>query len=88
METQEEKEVGESKEGPGLAGLMIGMGVFVIIGVPMVFYIWRFINDLLMGQVVASNTLIALVLLVVFVLYIRIVARQVRKWETEPESPT
>lgn len=68
--------------------LLAFMALFVIIGVPMVFYIWRFINDLLMGQVVASNTLIALVLLVVFVLYMRIVARQVRKWETEPESPT
>jgi hypothetical protein len=64
------------------------MTLFVIIGVPMVFFIWRFVNDLLMGRVVASHALVALVLLVVFVLYMRIVARHVRKWETEPDTST
>lgn len=64
------------------------MAVFVIIGAPMVFYIWRFVNDLLMGRIVASHALVALVLLIIFVFYMRIVARQVRRWETEAESST
>jgi hypothetical protein len=86
LETQEEKEVGESKEGPGLAGLMIGMGVFVIIGIPMVFYIWRFINVLLSGRFVLGDAVVAAVLLIVFIGFLRVLGRRVRRWDTQLSS--
>jgi hypothetical protein len=72
--------------GPGLAGLMIGMGLFVIIGIPMIFYIWRFINELLSGRFILADAALATVLLVIFIGFLRILGKQVRRWDGQLDS--
>ena len=39
-------------DAPGFGGLLIGMGGFVVVGIPMVFFIWRFLNEALSGYFV------------------------------------
>lgn len=72
-----------TSEGSGFAGLMAGMGLFVIIGIPMVFFIWRYVNDILSGRFVAAEAALALGLLVLFLVFLRLLARRVRRWDTE-----
>ena len=57
------------------------MGLFVVLGVPMVFFIWRFVNDLLSGRFVASEAALALGLLILFLVFLRLLARRVRRWD-------
>ena len=67
-------------------GLMIGMGVFVIIGIPMVFYIWRFVNDLLSGRFDLGDAALAAVLLVIFIGFLRILAKRVHRWHVQLDT--
>jgi hypothetical protein len=76
----------EKAHGPGLAGLMLGMGLFVIIGIPMVFYIWRFVNELLSGHFILSDAALAAVLLVVFIGFLRILGKQVHRWDGQLDA--
>lgn len=76
----------EKGRGPGLAGLMIGMGVFVIIGVPMIFYIWSFLNDLLSGRFDLGNAALAAVLLVIFIGFLRVLGKRVHRWHVRLDT--
>ncbi len=73
-------------EGPGLAGLMLGMGIFVIIGFPMIFYIWRFVNELLSGRFVLGDAALAAVLLVIFIGFLRILGKRVHRWDVQLDA--
>ncbi len=78
MDTQQER-----PRPPGIGGLMAGMAVFVIVGIPMVFFIWQFINEILSGRFVPVDAGLAAVFLVLFVGFLRILASRVRRWDAE-----
>lgn len=61
--------------------LLGGMAVLVLVGIPLVFYLWEFLNDLLAGRATPLHSLGALVVLLLFMLFLRLVARRVRAWE-------
>jgi len=65
----------------GFGGLMASMALFVVIGTPLVYLIWKVINDLLTGHVVASRLLLAVPALVVLWLVLKAMARSIRRWE-------
>ena len=59
------------------------MGVFVLIGMPMVAYLWETINQLLALHVDPTRLVISLPLLAVFVGFLVFVSRQSAGWSTE-----
>lgn len=65
---------------------MIGMGVFVVIGIPMIFYIWGFLNDLLSGRFDLGDAALAAVLLVIFIGFLRILGKRVRRWHVQLDT--
>jgi hypothetical protein len=56
---------------------MLGL---VVVGTPMVFLIWEFVNDLLAARATARAVLITLPVIALFVGYLVFVSRMVRRW--------
>ena len=65
----------------GFGGLMLVMAAFVIVGTPLVYLLWRVVNDLLTGQVVGTRLLLAVPALVVFIIVLNVLARTIRRWD-------
>lgn len=68
---------------PGVGGLLAGMGVFVIVGFPMVFFIWQFINEILSGRFIPLDAALAAVFLILFIGFLRVLAKRVRRWDAD-----
>lgn len=68
-------------EGPGLGELLAWMTGFVVVGAPLFFFVWQFINELLLGRVRGSTALAALVALAFLAGVLAFLARRVRMWE-------
>jgi hypothetical protein len=58
------------------------MGGFVLLGIPMVFFIWRFVNEILTGRFVLLDALLAAVFLIVFSGLLKMLAGRVRLWDS------
>lgn len=63
------------------ARLILGMSALVLVGAPMVWFLWEVLNDLLQGIVDGPRVLIALPVLLAFLALLDFVARTVRRWE-------
>jgi hypothetical protein len=61
--------------------MLLAIGVFVGVGAPLVYAVWRFINEALLGVLDAPSGVIALLGLVCLFLLLRRVAGQIRIWE-------
>lgn len=66
--------------------LILGMTALVLPGVPMVWYLWEVVNNLLSGVFDGRQLLIAVPVLIVFLALLRLVSRTVRRWEEEVPS--
>lgn len=73
----------EKTDAPSPAGLLAGMGAFVIVGIPALFFIWRFVNELLAGRFDLMNAALALVFLIVFLGLLKVLAGRVRAWDAQ-----
>ena len=73
----------EKTDAPSPAGLLAGMGAFVIVGTPMLFFIWRFVNEILAGRLDLMNAALALVFLIVFLGLLKVLAGRVRAWDAQ-----
>lgn len=71
----------ERRSAPGTGGLLAGMAMFVIVGFPMVFFIWRFVNEILSGRFVLVDAGLALVFSLMFAGLLRVLASRVRRWD-------
>ncbi|MDQ7041779.1 MAG: hypothetical protein Q9M35_12655 [Rhodothermus sp.] len=60
--------------------VMLQMGLVVLLGMPVVAYLWETLNQLLSLHVNPMRLLISLPLLVVFIVWLRWVARQAQRW--------
>jgi hypothetical protein len=65
----------------GFGRLMLVMAAFVIVGTPLVYLLWRVVNDLLTGQIVGTRLLLAVPALVVFIIVLNVLARTIRRWD-------
>ena len=71
-----------SRGGGMSTGAIIGMmAIFVVVGGPMVFYLWSTVNDVLTGRFAPMRVLIALPVLLIFLGVLAILSRSVRRWE-------
>ncbi len=73
----------EKIDAPTPAGLLAGMGAFVIVGIPMLFFIWRFVNEILFGRFNVMDAGLALVFLIVFLGLLKVLAGRVRAWDAQ-----
>jgi hypothetical protein len=70
----------------GLPRLIIGIAVFVLVGSPMVGYLWETLNQLLAGEVHPGRLLVSLPLLVVLAGVLMLLSQFVRRWEGEGQA--
>jgi len=61
--------------------LVAGIGVFVILGTPLVGYLWYTLNDVLAGVFQPIRILIAVPVAILFYLLLRLMASRVNAWE-------
>ena len=61
-----------------LIGAMLG---FVIVGAPMVYYLWTTINELLAGHIEWARVGISIIVLLIFLGLLGILTRSIRRWE-------
>lgn len=57
------------------------MAIFVVIGTPMVYFLWSVVNELLTGHVDGRRLALAIPILGVFIVLLGYVARTVRRWD-------
>lgn len=60
-----------------LVASMLGL---VVVGAPMVYLIWEFVNQLLAARATLGGLLVVLPVVLVFVIYLVFVSRAVRRW--------
>lgn len=68
--------------GPGTGGLIAAMLAFVVVGAPMVYYLWTTINELLAGRFDGGRLGISIIVLLIFLGLLNILTRSIRRWET------
>jgi hypothetical protein len=66
---------------PGLGtGALIGfIAAFVVVGAPMVYYLWTTINELLAGHFETPRLLITVAILLIFLLLLGMLSRAIRR---------
>lgn len=68
------------------AALLIGMLGFVLVGTPLVFYLWSTVNELLSGHVDGARDLLALPVLGLFLALLFALGRAVSRWDGPPAA--
>lgn len=68
----------------GLGTLIASMAVFVVVGMPLVYYLWSVLNELLSGRVEWGRLGLAVPVAAVFVGLLVLVTRALSRWETRP----
>ncbi|HEX6132451.1 MAG TPA: hypothetical protein VFZ24_00625 [Longimicrobiales bacterium] len=66
--------------------LVLGIGLFVLLGTPLVAYLWETLNRLFAGIIEPVRLLIAIPALAVFYVLLRFMARTVRAWDGRASS--
>lgn len=72
---------GTPQRGFGTAGLMAIMLLFVILGAPMVYYLWTTVNEILVGHIVGGRLGISIIVLLIFLGLLSILTRSIRRWD-------
>lgn len=80
----EESGAGEVSDPAVPFGLPGWMALFVVLGSPLVFLVWRFVNELLAGEFRAGSATLAAGGLVGLIGLLAVVARKIRRWEESP----
>ena len=76
----EHRAVAEAKTNISMGWLIAQMMLFVVVGMPLVAYLWETLNDLLQLQADRTQLLIAVPVLLVFAGWLYLLARWVRRW--------
>ena len=61
--------------------LIGGMALIVVIGAPMVWYLWEVLTQILSWELEVGTLLIAIPVLLVFLAFLWFVSRTIRGWE-------
>ncbi len=73
---------------PTMSRLVVGIGLFVLVGFPLVAYLWEAMNELFAGRVRPTQLLIAVPVAVLLYLLLRFMARSVLSWERAHAAST
>lgn len=63
-------------------GKLIGLiSLFVVLGMPLVWYLWTVVNELLTGHLDGQRLLLAVPVLALFLTLLVFLSRAVRRWD-------
>ena len=68
----------------GLGTLIASIAVFVVVGMPLVYYLWSVLNELLSGRVEWGRLGLAGPVIAVFVVLLVLGTRALSRWEARP----
>jgi hypothetical protein len=74
---------------PSFPGLILGIALFVVIGIPLTAYVWETLNQLLAGREIArGRVLLTMPALALLIGVWRVLARTVQQWDAQrhPDS--
>jgi hypothetical protein len=82
------KKDNQSRAG-GDRSVLPGMITFVVVGTPLVFYLWTVLNDVLAGEIDGARLALAVPALALFAALVFLLGRAVTRWNgPEPADPT
>lgn len=81
METERDDGGLDHDAGPSAAGMLPVFILFVVVGAPLVYLIWHFINDLLLGVFDPAGAGLAAAGAVGLAGVLTLVSRQISRWE-------
>jgi len=67
--------------------LMTRIGLFVLIGTPLVAFLWQALNHLLAGRIVPLELLLFLPALLLLYILLRFMARAIESWDSARTEP-
>jgi hypothetical protein len=73
----------DDRAGLRMSRLLGPMAVYVLIGAPLVAYVWETLNVLLTGQVDFGRIGLAVLAAIVLAVLFRLMRRSISRWETE-----
>ena len=74
-------ETSSQPAGTGPGALIATMLAFVLVGAPMVFYLWTTINEVLAGHFDGGRIGITVIVLLIFLGLLSILTRSIRRWD-------
>ena len=75
-----------AEPGPSMAKLVIGMAVFVLLGFPLVGYLWDTLNELLALEVNTTRLLLTVPVIALLGALLWMLSKAVNRWQT-PTDP-
>lgn len=73
-------------EGLSVRRLFLAMTIFVVAGTPLFYVVWRFVNELLLGEPTAAHGGLAALGLGGLILLLTVLAGRIRRWEEEEDE--
>lgn len=70
----------EKNKQPSFVMIVVQMVLFVVIGTPMVAYLWEIVNKVLSLSATPTQILLGIPVLIVFLSFVAILTFRVRKW--------
>jgi len=71
---------------PGAGRLAVGLGVYLVLAVPLFAYLWSTLNELLSGVIRPVRLGIAAVALPLFIGVLYLMVRSIRRWEAQRQA--
>ena len=68
-------------DGISAGGLLGRLALYVVLGAPLVYFVWHFLNEALSGELHGDSAALAAAGLLGLVWLLRLVARQINRWE-------
>jgi hypothetical protein len=81
---------GESGRSLTGAGLAARIAAFMVIGIPLVAFVWELLNELFAGREVIRNLLLAIPGILLLIFFWRLMSRAIQNWDQRlhPGPPT
>ena len=73
---------------PSSSRLILSIGLFVLVGFPLVAYLWESMNELCAGHVRPLQLLIAIPVAILLYLLLRFMARSIQSWDRAHSAST
>ena len=71
---------------PGTGRLAVGLGVYLVLAVPLFAYLWSTLNELLSGEIRPVRLVLAAIVLPLFIAVLYLMVRSIERWEARRQA--
>lgn len=71
---------------PGAGRLAVGLGVYLVLAVPLFSYLWSTLNELLSGEIRPVRLALAAIALPLFIGVLYLMVRSIERWEARRQA--